>query len=87
MKLEVLSNTARKKDFWDLHQLHREYSFRSMMDLHKERFPFSHSSEELKMALSNFSNADDDLDPICLLGKQWQLIKLDFVEWSKELLK
>jgi Nucleotidyl transferase AbiEii toxin, Type IV TA system len=85
MKLEVLGNTARKKDFWDLHRLHEEFSLKSMIEFHKERFPFSHSSEELRLAFTNFSSANDDLDPICLLEKQWPLIKLDFVEWCKEI--
>jgi hypothetical protein len=81
MKLEVLGNGGRKKDFWDLHGLHDEYSIQDMIDLHQERFPFSHTPDDLGKAFTNFEEADDDLDPVCLLGKQWQLIKLDLTQW------
>jgi hypothetical protein len=81
MKLEVLGRGGRKKDFWDLHALHKHYSIQKMIDLHQERYPYSHSVEELLLSFVNFENADDDLEPICLLGKHWPLIKLDFVQW------
>jgi hypothetical protein len=81
MKLEVLGRGGRKKDFWDLHALHEHYSIQKMIDLHQERYPYSHSVEELHLSFVNFENAEDDLEPICLLGKHWPLIKLDFVQW------
>lgn len=81
MKLEVLGNGGRKKDFWDLHALHENYSIQQMIDLHQARYPYSHTPEELRAAFINFDNAEDDLDPVCLLGKHWPLIKLDFVQW------
>jgi hypothetical protein len=42
MKLEVLGRGGRKKDFWDLHALHKHYSIQKMIDLHQERYPYSH---------------------------------------------
>lgn len=81
MKLEVLGNGGRKKDFWDLHALHENYSIQQMIDLHQERYPYSHSQQELRAAFINFDIAEDDFDPICLLGKHWPLIKLDFAQW------
>ena len=32
------------------------------------------------------SAADNDPDPRCILGKDWDLIKLDIIDWTKELL-
>jgi hypothetical protein len=72
---------GRKKDFWDLHELHDEYDIPVMLNLYLERYPYSHSEEEIRFALTNFTIVDDDFDPICLLNKHWELIKLDFVQW------
>ena len=81
MKLEILGRGGRKKDFWDLHALQEQFSLQQMIALHQERYPYSHTPEELWAAFVNFDVAEDDFDPVCLLGKQWPLIKLDFVEW------
>ncbi|WP_341834041.1 hypothetical protein WJU16_13585 [Chitinophaga pollutisoli] len=48
-----------------------------MIQLHGERYPFGHHVNAVCEGLSNFQNADDDLTPICLKGKDWELIKLD----------
>jgi len=80
MKVDVVSRGARKKDFWDLHELHNTYSIEKMLDLHKERYEYSHNREEIIANFVNFENADNDFEPICLLGKHWEIIKLDFID-------
>lgn len=80
MKMDVVARGARKKDFWDLHELLEFYSIADMIRLHYERYPYSHNKEEILANLSNFEEADNDFDPICLKGKYWELIKLDIVE-------
>lgn len=80
MKMDVMSRGGRKKDFWDLHILRNKYTVEQMLSLYKERYPYGATDEECIAGLTNFSVADSDPDPTCLLGKIWQLIKLDFVE-------
>lgn len=80
MKVDVVSRGARKKDFWDLHELLNTYSIEKMLELHKERYEYSHNPEEIIANFVNFENADNDFEPICLLGKHWEVIKLDFVD-------
>ena len=80
MKMDVISRGGRKKDFWDLHILRNKYTVEQMLSLYKERYPYGATDEECIAGLTNFSVADSDPDPTCLLGKIWQLIKLDFVE-------
>ena len=82
MKLEVIGNGGRKKDFWDIHGLHDDYTISQMIELFLERYPYSHSKEEIRAAFTNFEEAEDDLDPECLLGKSWELIKLDITKWA-----
>ena len=81
MKLDLTTRTVRKKDFWDLHALHDLYSIPNMIELYLKRYPYHDSKEVVLVALSKAAAADGDPDPICLLGKQWELIKLDFANW------
>ena len=50
------------------------------LSLHKERYEYSHEREEIIANFTNFENADNDFEPLCLKGKFWEIIKLDFVE-------
>jgi hypothetical protein len=83
MKLDIIGRGGRKKDFWDLHELHRHFDIPKMLDLYQERYPYGQTREEVQKGLTHFKDADDDFDPICLLGKHWELIKLDFFQWLK----
>lgn len=80
MKIDVVSREARKKDFWDLHELLEHYSIDQMLKLHEERYPYGHNEKEILANFLNFEQADTDFDPICLKGKYWELIKLDILE-------
>jgi hypothetical protein len=80
MKIDVVSRGARKKDFWDLHELLESYSIDQMLQLHEERYPYAHDKEEILANFSNFEKADTDFEPICLRGKYWEVIKLDILE-------
>ena len=83
MKIEVISNMGRKKDFWDIHELIDEYSPDSMLKLHEQRYPYSHNRALIKENFTNFSEADGEYDPICLRGKIWDVIKYDLEKFSK----
>lgn len=80
MKLEVVAQNGRKKDFWDLHELMEYYSISNMLDFYKKRYPYSYSRKEILHKLTDFKEADTDFEPICLKDKHWELIKLDFEE-------
>ncbi len=81
MKMDVITRGGRKKDFWDLHLLHAHLSIEQMLNLYEQRYPYGATRQECIAGLTNFSIADGEPDPKCLLGKIWQLIKLDFTEW------
>ena len=85
MKVDVVSRTGRKKDFWDLHELLNIYSINEMLELHKRRYEYTHERDQIISNFTNFDCADEDIDPICLKGKYWELIKLDFVELIEKL--
>ena len=80
MKMDVVSRNGRKKDFWDLHELLTLYSLDDMLRLYELRYPFTHTKEDLLHKLTDFSFADEDFEPICLKNKQWDFIKMDFLD-------
>ena len=84
MKIDVVSRIGRKKDFWDIHELMNDFSIEIMLDLHKERHPYTHDLQEIIANFRNFENADSDFDPICLRKKHWELIKLDLIEATQK---
>jgi hypothetical protein len=87
MKLDIIGRGigkgGRKKDFWDLHAARDFFAIPEMLRFYQERYPYGHDIEEISKGLTDFSVADDDFDPICLKGKHWELIKLDFMDWME----
>lgn len=51
-----------------------------MLDLHQKRHPWEHERSRVLKDLNNFIKADKDPNPRCLLGKEWQQIKLDLID-------
>jgi len=80
MKLDVVQRGGRKKDFWDLHELLENYSLTQMLDLHEQRYPYTHDRDLIIQNFTDFSIADDEFNPICFKGKYWEFIKDDIEE-------
>jgi hypothetical protein len=80
MKMEIIGNGGRKKDFWDIHELLDHMYIQDISNHYTQRYPYGHSKETLVKGLTNFTVADDDFDPDCLRQKHWELVKLDFEE-------
>lgn len=77
MKIDVVRRGGRKKDFWDLHELLPKYSIDTMLELHKQRYEYTHDKSLILKNLTDFTLADEDFNPICLRGKYWEFIKED----------
>lgn len=81
MKLDVVQRCGRKKDFWDIDQLRLDFTIQKMFDLHEKRYPYTHDRELLKENFTDFIQADEDFEPLCLRGRHWELIKLDIIDF------
>lgn len=80
MKMNAIMRGGRKKDFWDIHKLLNLYSLRQMLELHQRRHEWEHEDVKLLNSLLDFEEADSMADPRCLEGKDWDNIKLDFID-------
>jgi len=85
MKLDVVQRTGRKKDFWDIDMLKKDFSIAQMFALHEQRYPYTHDRNLLIDKFTDFSQADNDFEPLCLRGTHWELIKLDMIELIADL--
>jgi hypothetical protein len=83
MKIDIVQRRARKKDFWDIHELLADYTPAQMIALHAQRYPHNHDEGLIRKNFTDFSGADEDFDPVCLRGKHWELVKLDISLASK----
>ncbi|MBI9037593.1 MAG: nucleotidyl transferase AbiEii/AbiGii toxin family protein [Bacteroidales bacterium] len=79
MKLEVISRSGRKKDFWDLIELLEHFSLSELIDFFKQKYQYI-DVEEVYKGITNFEQADNEIDPICIKGRYWELIKADIIE-------
>lgn len=82
MKLDVILRGGRKKDFWDLHYFLDKINADEMISLFQKRYPYNDNSDKIKPQLTNFEIADTDFEPICLLDKNWEIMKLDFIDFD-----
>ncbi|GEC73013.1 Nucleotidyl transferase AbiEii toxin, Type IV TA system [Flavobacterium flevense] len=87
MKIDVVQRGGRKKDFWDLHDLLQSYNINQMLDLHQQRYPYTHDRDLIIQNFTSFEQADEDFNPICFKGKYWEFIKEDFEEVINEFKK
>lgn len=88
MKLDAVFYGGRKKDFWDLHYMliDRGMELGELIRLHEKRYPYQHDRKRLINYLQDFTRADDEPDPVCNLGKSWDMVKLDILDLVAELL-
>lgn len=86
MKFEVIANEGRKKDFWDVHELLERFTLDQMMTFYSQRYPYGATREELIDKLIDFKVAEDELTPNCHKEKDWDIIKLDFIDLHQNLL-
>jgi predicted nucleotidyltransferase component of viral defense system len=80
MKLDVVLRGGRKKDFWDLHYFLKSISLDEMILYFQKRYPYNDDFIKIKTMIVDFTAADLDFEPNCLLYKNWELIKIDFME-------
>ena len=84
MKLELISRGGRKKDFWDILEISDHMPFLDLVSLSLQKYPYL-TKKALKKGLKDFSLADDEVNPRCLRGRYWELVKADMVELADQI--
>lgn len=80
MKISAICGNGRKKDYWDIHLLLEQFTLEDILAFYHERHPYEATNEEIINSLIHFEKADEYPDPRCLLGKDWDIIKMDLID-------
>ncbi|HPB53120.1 MAG TPA: nucleotidyl transferase AbiEii/AbiGii toxin family protein, partial [Saprospiraceae bacterium] len=70
MKLAAISGRGKRKDFYDLYYLLRDYSLEDLISFNKKKFPDSNEMIIIK-SLGYFDDADLDQQPILMEQVSW----------------
>jgi hypothetical protein len=85
MKLSALTNRGAKKDFFDAHELIKQFGLKQLLAW----FQLKYATHEVGMVLRSlayFQDAEEDLDPVSLDGTTWQAVKAAITKAVREFL-
>ena len=74
MKLNAIANRGSKKDFYDVVELLQHYSLTAMLGFFSKKYPNTDPFAVVR-SLAWFEEADQEPDPIPMLGQTWEAVK------------
>jgi predicted nucleotidyltransferase component of viral defense system len=75
MKIQAILGRAKKKDFWDLHELLQHYPLQQIMDWHRQKYPTQMLAISIPHAITYFVDADDTEAPVSFKNQTWTGVK------------
>jgi hypothetical protein len=75
MKIQAILGRAKKKDFWDLHELLQHYPLQQLIDWHKQKYPSQMLAISIPHAITYFADAEESETPVSFNNQTWEQIK------------
>jgi len=75
MKIQAVLGRAKKKDFFDLHELLQQFSLQQIMDWHYEKYPSQMLAISIPHAITYFIDAEESETPVCFKNQTWEGVK------------
>jgi len=75
MKIQAILGRAKKKDFWDLHELLQHYTMQQLIDWHKQKYPSQMLAISIPNAITYFTEAEESETPVSFKNQKWEQIK------------
>jgi predicted nucleotidyltransferase component of viral defense system len=75
MKIQAILGRAKKKDFWDLYELLRNYPLQQLIDWHTQKYPSQMLAISIPHAITYFAEADESETPVSFKNQTWEQIK------------
>ena len=75
MKIQAILGRAKKKDFWDLHELLHHYSLEQIIHWHKQKYPSQMLAISIPHAITYFVDADETEAPVSYKNQTWAIVK------------
>ncbi|MBE0662650.1 MAG: nucleotidyl transferase AbiEii/AbiGii toxin family protein [Bacteroidales bacterium] len=87
MKIQAILGRARKKYFWDIHELLQHHTLQQIIDWHKQKNPNQMLAISIPNALSYFVEAEDSESPVSFRGQTWDQVKKDISKAVRDYLR
>lgn len=87
MKIQAILGRAKKKDFWDLHELLQHYPLQQLIDWHKQKYPSQMLAISIPNAISYFAEAEESETPVSFKNQTWERIKKGISEAVSDYLR
>ncbi|PZV80977.1 nucleotidyltransferase AbiEii toxin of type IV toxin-antitoxin system [Algoriphagus aquaeductus] len=75
MKIQAILGRGKKKDFWDIAELLKQYSVADFIQNHKEKYSTQNLLISIPQVMVYFEDAEEDEDPVSLKGQTWSSVK------------
>ena len=75
MKIQAILGRAKKKDFYDLHELLQHFTLQQLMDWHKQKYPSQMLAISIPHAITYFVDAEETETPVCFKKQTWEGVK------------
>jgi hypothetical protein len=86
MKLSAVTNRGAKKDFYDLHTLISELGFPALVGMYRQKYP-NYDPMIMLRSIGYFEDAEEQEDPVSLIGMTWPKVKQSIERAVKTALK
>ena len=75
MKIQAILGRAKKKDFYDLHELLQHFSLHQVIDWHYEKYPSQMLAISIPHASTYFVDAEESETPVSFKNQTWEGVK------------
>jgi len=87
MKIQAILGRAKKKDFWDLHELLQHFPLQQLIDWHKQKYPSQMLAISIPHAITYYAEAEDSETPVSYKGQTWEKIKKEISKTVSDYLR
>ena len=75
MKIQAILGRAKKKDFYDLHELLQHFSLQQVIDWHYKKYPSQMLAISIPHAITYFADAEESEIPVSFKKQTWEGVK------------
>ena len=75
MKLEAITSRNTKKDFYDIAELLKKYTFEELLSFYSEKYPYNDIKEVLENITFFSEDCENEFEPDILNNSDWLSVK------------
>ena len=75
MKIQAILGRGKKKDFWDIAELLKQYTVSDFVKNHKQKYSTQNLLISIPQVMVYFQDADEDENPVSLKSQTWEKVQ------------